>query len=380
MNTKKFRTRQEFIRKQNPKGKNYVIGLDAGYSSMKVFYEGGYFCFPSFAKRLDKEMLDIPTENDIFFKDHNTGDTYLIGRAAQEMISSGDTNDTDGEMFSRKRYASRMFRILCQTAIGIATADKRDTREIVVQTGLPSSYVNGDAGDLRKALSAPAHFSLRFGTGKWKEYTLKLNPEHIFCDMPQPAGSLYSVVIQSDGKYTQDAKKYLLGNTLVMDVGFGTYDFYGLKNRTVACKESINQIGMHEIMKHTSKKILDSMFEDIRVQALQKCLETGTVICVNEDDMKTEEKSIAPLLEEANEEVFREAFEKAKAVTNAFRDYQYIIIAGGTGEAWYEKIKETFQNMQTIKIIPSNINDHLPFIYSNVRGYYLFRYNKDSRG
>ena len=47
MKTSKFRTRQEFIKRfTHPKSKReYVIGLDAGYSSMKCFYENGYFCF-----------------------------------------------------------------------------------------------------------------------------------------------------------------------------------------------------------------------------------------------------------------------------------------------------------------------------------------------
>ena len=42
MNTRNFRTRQEFKNMTNPKGKDYIIGLDVGYSSTKVFYENGY--------------------------------------------------------------------------------------------------------------------------------------------------------------------------------------------------------------------------------------------------------------------------------------------------------------------------------------------------
>ena len=36
--TKRFRTRQEFKEKNNPKGKNYIIAIDVGYSGTKVFH------------------------------------------------------------------------------------------------------------------------------------------------------------------------------------------------------------------------------------------------------------------------------------------------------------------------------------------------------
>ena len=65
---------------------------------------------------------------------------------------------------------------------------------------------------------------------------------------------------------------------------------------------------------------------------------------------------------------------KAKSVTNSFRGYNNLIISGGTGEAWYDKIKGRLKGMKTLKIIPANINDQYPLIYSVVRGYYLYCY------
>lgn len=48
--------------------------------------------------------------------------------------------------------------------------------------------------------------------------------------MPQPAGALYSFLITSEGRYIPNAKNYMMSNLLVMDIGFGTFDFYGLKS------------------------------------------------------------------------------------------------------------------------------------------------------
>ena len=74
-----------------------------------------------------------------------------------------------------------------------------------------------------------------------------------------------------------------------------------------------------------------------------------------------------------------QAIEKAKSVTNSFRGYQYVIIDGGTGEAWYDDIKNWMNDMKTIRIIPCNINDQLPYIYANARGYYMFGYMNSIR-
>lgn len=373
MDTKKFRTRQEIKTMQNPKSKDFVIGLDVGYSATKVFHEGGYFVFPSYAKKLENGMLNITNDKDLLYRDDETNEIYMVGYNAQEMMESTDTNDTDGELFSRKRYSDKRFKIVCNTALGIAMYNKNDDRKIIIQTGLPSSYVVGDSPAIKKALTKPTRFSLKIGGGKWKSFEPIVNEDDIFI-MAQPAGALYSVLIKNDGTYVIDAKQILSSNVLVMDIGFGTFDFYGIKNRSIVCKESIDEIGMREVLANTSKKILSEMNEDIRVAALQKNLETGTVVCINEEEMQTEEKSIAPLLELASQEVLKDAMQRAKSVTDTFRGYNYVIIDGGTGEAWYENIKQWLSGMKTLKVMPSNFNDHLPMIYSNARGYFMFRH------
>ena len=59
--TNLYRTRHEFYNTpmQLPKSDQFIIGLDAGYSGMKVWYEKGYFCFPSFVKELTEDSLNL---------------------------------------------------------------------------------------------------------------------------------------------------------------------------------------------------------------------------------------------------------------------------------------------------------------------------------
>lgn len=53
-----------------------------------------------------------------------------------------------------------------------------------------------------------------------------------------------------------NVKEIIAGNTLVMDIGFGTFDFYGLKNRMIECRDSSDEIGMRKVLENTSKKFL----------------------------------------------------------------------------------------------------------------------------
>ena len=376
MNTNKFRTRQEFVKTAtHPKAKKQVIGLDIGYSAVKCFHENGYFCFPSYVRRLENALITTG-DDDILYQDLETGVNYIVGRAAQDMAGSMETNDTDGELFSRKRYGNPNFKILCNVAIALASAEKKDDREIVIQTGLPSSYEDADTPAIRKAVCRPARFRIQTKeTGwKWQEHTVNIAEKNVFV-MAQPAGTLYCALTQPDGKYIANARNMLFSNILIMDIGFGTFDFYGIKNRAVVCRESIDEIGMKRVLKETSTRIMDKLGEEIRITALQKVLQSGIVNCLDEDTMKSEEHPLAPFLEEANEKTFREAIERAKSVTSAFRDYNYIIVTGGTGEAWLEKIKDYLSGLKTVKVMAVNVNDHLPMIYSNARGYYMFRYN-----
>ncbi len=378
IDTKKFRTRHEFSAKTTiPKGKNFIVGLDVGYSGTKCFYEKGYFCFPSFIKKIEGDVIGISSKRDILYKNNVTGELFMVGYTAQEMLSSISTNDTDGELFSRKRYSNASFQILCHTALGIALSEKKDNREIFVQTGLPASYVKGDSLELTRALTKESDFSIKIGNGEWKNYKLHLNKDSINI-IAQPFGGLYSSFMQKDGHYAAIAQEILHKNTLVVDIGFGTCDFYGYKSRAIVQTESIDNIGMKEVMQSVSKKILEQYGEDIRVQSLQHNLETGNVICVDDETLQTTERPLGELLKTSSDEIFIQAMEKAKNMTNSFRDFNFLIISGGTGEAWFPQIKEYLSGLKTLTVLPGNLQDAtIPLLYSNARGYYFYRYVRE---
>ncbi|MCD8020202.1 MAG: hypothetical protein LUF92_11665 [Clostridiales bacterium] len=128
--SKKFCTRHESISRENiPKGKNFIIGLDAGKSGIKVFYEKGLHCIPYYCKKLDPLYMGLAREKTIIYRDNSTEEMYMVGRIAQEIFSKMDVENRDDKLLSGKRYYDKQFLVLCQTAIGLSLLQNNDERD-----------------------------------------------------------------------------------------------------------------------------------------------------------------------------------------------------------------------------------------------------------
>lgn len=389
MQTSRYRTRTEIVPNkyemvQMPEDL-WIIGLDSGYGGMKGFSPNKYFCFPSYAEKLDKDrmVMTMMDSNDIFYHDLDTDEHYLLGRNAQNAISKNDTNDTEGELFSRNRHTNKKFYVLCMAAIGIACMENKYGsgvgKELIIQGGLPPAYIDDGTASYIKMLSKPANFELTVGNNRTVEFHLSIKPENIFVTL-QPKGTMASINIGNNGKYIPDAPKYMTGNLLVCDIGYNTMDIFGFKGHKLTVKESWNTYGMRAVLQMVAEEIKNEKGTDIRVPAMQKYLETGIIHITKELDMDAEdfsfdeeEFSFAPILERCSKTICNRALIQIANTTENYSDYNYLVITGGTGAAWFEWIQEKFKNARKLKIIPGNRNDNLDMLYANARGYYLFR-------
>jgi len=83
---------------------------------------------------------------------------------------------------------------------------------------------------------------------------------------------------------------------------------------------------------------------------------------------------ISDILLENNRRICESALNRIETAYNDLEDYDYLLVTGGTGAAWLDYIHERYRNMETLEIITGNQNQpELDHIYSNVRGYYIFR-------
>ena len=295
------------------------------------------------------------------------------------MIVSGEARDSIMELYGRNRYFSEIFKVITRVGMGIGMLNDEygysSRKKIMLQTGLPPAYLRSDTALLKDALSGLHKFSIKFGNQEWVSFNFVLPMENIFV-MPQPMGTLLSVSTDNKGKQIQDAVKYFKSSVLIFDPGFGTLDVFNMRNSLIESTETFDNLGMKRVLEETINLILAKYQQEISIPEMQKYLLTGQIKCHNRKNRSTSMVSFADLLSDANKKTCYEALSKIDNIYNGLYDHDYLIITGGTGAAWNEIIRDYYKDMKTLKIVSGNQNDNLPYIFSNVRGYYLYLVNK----
>lgn len=382
MNTSNFKTKTLNLERSNVSANSaWGIALDIGYSAVKGFSPNAVYCFPSYARKITTEMLNLgqPGPNDIQYRDEVTGETWAVGASAQNMITSDDSNDSMQALYGRNRYFSPMFSVVARVGLALGMMSngygQPDGKNIVVQTGLPPAYLKSDTELIKEALSGSHDFSIKLGTKKWARFTFDLPEENIWV-MAQPMGTLLSIATDNNGRFIPDAKKYFSSSMLIFDPGFGTFDVFNIRNRLIQSYETFDDLGMKRVLQETSDEIFKQFKTEIPVPAMQKYLETGEIRTFNRKLHKTTTEPFGNILAEKNKMVCLEALEKTNSIYNDLVDHDYLVVTGGTGAAWNDIIVDYYSGMETLKVIPGNQNDNLPYIFSNVRGYYMYMIGK----
>lgn len=367
-----FRTRSEIVpcKNMNPESAA-VCALDIGYSAVKGFSPTVRSCVPSFVREQPAAIIGTPKPTDIYYRD-DTG-TYSVGSMAMESLSSKDTNDAANTMFTRNRYYSPAFLILARVGLAIEIGNK-EKRPIFLQTGLPPAYRKGDTPILKEALSGKHEFAVKIGDGPWKDYSFELSPDTIDV-MDQPIGSVYSASKRGDGSTVlcEDGRSYIDHNVLVLDGGFGTLDVFSVCNRAINSTNTFNDLGMRAIFERTANRIFELYGKEVYAHTLQQYLNSGTITIFDRKTRSTHNEDITELLREANRYICEKAMVKIESAYDNLEDYDYLLVTGGTGSAWFDLLRERYKGMQTLSVVAANQNEKIPSIYNNVRGYFIYR-------
>jgi len=354
-----------------------VNAIDIGYSAVKCFTASNHACFPAFARKVDAaSIIGDPNPDDILYRDESG--TWVVGASALRDIRLSDTNDSEATLYARQRYDSDMFRVIYRVGMGLCLLDEKGIasggrRPIFLQTGLPPAYIKSDRRDLTEALSGTHLYAMKFGRKQWKEFLFEL-PENNIDIMPQPMGSLFSAAISNECKPIQGAADYFKSSILGFDPGFGTADTFEIRGGAIKSFESFDNLGMKIVYKRLADRIHRAYGEFVPTHAIQKVLLDGFVQVFDKKKMATVNQPVTDLLEQCSREVCEEALNMLKTTYNYLREFKYLLITGGTGEAWKGYITEHFSGMRNLHIVMGNQNDPaLPQIFSNARGYYLKR-------
>ena len=283
-------------------------------------------------------------------------------------------------MYGRNRFTDPMFKVIAETGLGFACMRNAygvsDGKTIYIETGLPPRYISKGSQDreaLIDALSGRHHFALRIGQKPAVTFDLMVERGNVHV-MAQPMGTLFSVAVGNDHALVPDASNYFNKNVLLFDGGMGTLDLYPIKSHVIQKSETYDNLGMRRVLEETAAVIRERYRKDIPVPAMQKYLERGSFRWFDARTIATRDEPLAEILFECSKKVCLEALAKLMQVYRLY-EYDYLIVTGGTGEAWFDIINEYFKNMETLTIVRGSQNDDLPGVFANVRGYYMFRYS-----
>lgn len=392
MDTKDFRTKTILIDHQNPSvEENWGISIDIGYSGTKLFSPNRVACFPSFASPVDGSLLSmgINDAGKILYRDCDSGRIWKVGKSAQDVISVQDPDQVSNAIYGRQRYFNPMYLVIARTALGIACSVNEygnpDGRKVHLQTGLPNSYLRSDTPLIKEALAGMHVFDLKIGAGEWEHYEIRLDISDIKV-MQQPIGTLLSVSSGPDLMPTETSMDYFTSLVAICDPGFGTFDSFSLKDGEMNGIETSMDFTMQKILAETGEEIFQKYHVEIPVPAMQKYLEQGYVTQFDRKARQGKNVSFADILAECNRRIAMQAIDKLSELYNYLIDYKYLILTGGTGEAWYPYFKEEFSGMPNLTVVPGNQNtegylpgsdgEKLPFIFSNARGYYIYQQHR----
>ncbi len=381
MVTQNYKTKTEYIRKDNGMlPGTWLIGIDIGYSAVKVFSSNSVSIFPAYARPYADHgtVGELPDEY-ISYKDLDTGETWLVGSMAQESVTYNEAVDSVEVLFGRDRYFDPMFKVIARVGLAFGMIKNKygeiGGKKLCVQTGLPPAYIQDDSPYLREVLSGRHHFSVKIGNSREYEFLFDLPQENIFINL-QPVGTLHSICTGDDRKPVAEAKEFLKKNILIYDVGFGTLDLFFVKGHRVSGTHSFSTLGMKQVFLNTADMIKEKYGQTVGIVEMQKYLATGNVRCFDRRSLATKDVPFGHLLELASDRICDEAIEKVAQIY-PFNEIDCFVITGGTSAAWSEKIRARLSGMTTMQIIDGNKNTpSLPLVYANVRGYYMYRYNQ----
>lgn len=379
MNVFDFKTKTLITPKSYPSldGK-WLVGIDVGYSGCKIFSQNKVACFPCYARKIDGEMISASYEdNDIWYKDGVTDEIWAVGETAIGMMSSRETNDNSVSMYSRSRYEDPMFMVLLRTGLAVGLMKNvfgnSDGKELYVESGLPAAYMM-DEWALKDAFCQKHEFSVKVGKGSWTKYSFTIDEDHVFVTS-QPKGTLYSSIINDNGEFIENSAKILKSRTLIFDAGFNTLDLVRNMNGVIdSAYISYDDLGMKQVFLETISEIEKKYREHIEVPYMQRILQNGIVQGYDRKTRQTVEIDIKDILEYKNREVCHRAINKIRGMYNDLLDLDYLVVTGGTGEAWWYMISDEFKGVKSLTVLSGNENSDLPFTFSNVRGYYFYLY------
>lgn len=330
----------------------FYVSIDPGFDSIKVVGGGKVFKIPFSVQETDERRLtDYGLRSDFLLYRDQTGSTYRVGSYARELIfENKDEDAVESHMdvfYSESRFTSPEFLVGLRVAMALAidASNIEDTRdlEIFLMVALPHASKQTYSAAVVGSVAGEHIYSLTHGTNPEKSYAYTIKEKNVFT-VSQTIAAIIGETSDDLGNINQDRYFYLAqGPTLVLDGGYYTMGQVSV-SRGGSVDDSRTESDTMHAMKNVNFAVADAIKEhrpDIKHYVIEYLIQNGSKVRYMEDGV-AHTIDLPELRKEKAREVCQDLIEYLNKKYNNLLDYNYIMVAGGTGSVFFDQLKEYY--------------------------------------
>lgn len=344
------------------KNKILRIAIDPGFDCVKICIEGHLVKFPFNVLKVALEDIKTMTLNDSYILYKEDTKTYYVGDYARMAISSlresGNLSEEMGIFYSSQRFNTQEFSVGLKAAVGYAlisyakhepkfNLSKLDEYEVHVIVTLPHSMAETFSDRVKNILAdKPLHIELKCGNDiSFTSIDLSLRKENVSA-FSQTLAAFINETINDKG-ISDDAMYYELsenGPTLVIDGGYETVGLVVINRGMLdnARSESNERFAMKNINECVMEG-LAGYEHSLQTFTLEQNYKTNNFYkAFNRETRKVETIDLSKLKIEKARELGARFIEYLNNNYRYMLDLKHVIVTGGTGEWYYNQLKEYY--------------------------------------
>lgn len=324
------------------------VSIDPGFDSLKVVAGGKTFKIPFSVQETDERKLtDYRIRNDFILYREPSGATYRVGSYARELIyENKNQQNLDSQMnifYSESRFTSAEFLVGLRVALALAleccNINPNENPEIYLMVALPHAVRQKYAAAVVGNCAGHHKFSMVHGTKPEVNYEFVILENHVFT-VSQTIAAIIGETSDDNGNINDDRFFYLTnGPTLVLDGGYYTMGLVSV-SKGGSVDDSMTESDTNHAMKNVNIAIANAIKEhrpDVKHFQMEYLIQNeGKIRYMHEGKAATID--LVQLREEKIQEVCSSLIEHLNEKYNNLLDFNYVLVAGGTGAAFYQQL------------------------------------------
>lgn len=359
-----------------------LIAVDAGYNGSKVTVNGIGFEIPSDIVDITGKSYfgDIRKDGYISTK-YLEGSVHLVGEQARTLLTEKEykqNQSTKQQMLeSYDKFTMKESEIHLMTCIGMALikwseycqetegvmpkfnvndpVTDKSLFNIYVILGYPHDVYERAYHAVKPTVVGQHKFSIETADNEY-DLDFLIKPENVMT-FSQALAVFMGLVTDDTGKIDFNSDFFEHLPTLVIDGGQKTVGIYLITaNLQIELAESNTDLAMNNVYDRVVKTIKQEYGRnDIEIYNIDEILKNsdGKIVSYNAETDKTDVIDIRPIVDKFIDETCEELIEYIKSRYNNLLDIKQIVVAGGTGAAYYKGISKY------IKEHRSNLQDYV---------------------